>query len=77
MPICSHSLQIMGWAAAPLTLACLLQVLVCTLSMLCSPRLQRSLLHNRCALRLLVDEASQVYVGDYLVHLHRHGSTLR
>ena len=55
----------------------LLQVLVCTLSMLCSTRLQDHLLRNRCALRLLVDEASQVYVGDYLVHLHRHGSTLR
>lgn len=42
---------------------------MCTLSMLCSSRLRENLMPGRCITRLLVDEASQVYVGGYLVHL--------
>ncbi len=36
------------------------QVLVCTLSMLCSTKLQGNLLNGRAIVRLMVDEASQV-----------------
>ena len=53
------------------------QVLVCTLAMLCSPALQRHVLRGRSMLRLLVDEASQIYVGDYLAALRSLGPTLR
>ena len=53
------------------------QVLVCTLSMLCSEKLHNNLINGRAVVRLLVDEASQVYLGDYLPHLHWLEPTIR
>ena len=52
------------------------QVLVCTLGMLASPKLQGSLLRKRSVGHMLVDEASQVYAGDYLLHFS-HLTSLR
>lgn len=43
-----------------------ISVLVCTLSMLSSKKIKQNFLSSFTVLRLLVDEASQVYVGDYL-----------
>ena len=45
--------------------------------MLCSKKLRTNLLKGRAVVRLLVDEASQVYLGDYLPHLHWLAPTIR
>ena len=53
------------------------QVLVCTTSALCNPSVRDKLLSSRSVVRMMVDEASQIYVGEYLTFFDYFATTLR
>lgn len=51
-------------------------VILCTVSMMSGPKLVNVLLKGRRVTHLVVDEASQTYIGDYVPVLHVHGKAL-
>ncbi|GIM15391.1 hypothetical protein Vretimale_18173, partial [Volvox reticuliferus] len=53
------------------------RIFVTTVSMLSSPKFRSAALFGKELTRLLVDEASQIYVGELMLPLHQYGKHLR